>query len=384
MYTRARQMPVAICIMKSVSVALPNTYHHDALLRGTWCSITGRTMAPSPARSSSHWLTDRIKGTWPSHLAGESGKLAAADPELTLADLVLVLEEPARRRSGGARAVLVVDAAVTGAHEELGLREPAHGTAKVGTVDREDLEALAVDAPHPARDLGGVAVPLHAERVLVMGEAGLSDREAVHPAQLDPGLAATEPPGGGKDVADDGDAHKDGAEGVESQAEFEEEAASRGTLLGKTFMIGAHGFSSLSSARRVRAPVGAERRARPRRRRPAPRRAAGPACSRASPACRGRSARRSPSCAGTDRSPGRGTTNRPPRRPWDRPFPPGRGRRRTPSHTRPARARRPRPLWHTRAVRWRRPAPTCPTSRRCPTPARRSAHPSNCHRRQLR
>src|SRR5215813_7562936 len=108
MYTRARQMPVAICIMKSVSVALPNTYHHDALLRGTWCSITGRTMAPSPARSSSHWPTDRIKDTRASHWTGEGRELAATDPEVSLADLVLVFEEPARRRSRGARAILVV------------------------------------------------------------------------------------------------------------------------------------------------------------------------------------------------------------------------------------------------------------------------------------
>src|SRR5262252_8438704 len=195
MYTRARQMPVAICIMKSVSVALPNTYHHDALLRGTWCSITGRTMAPSPARSSSHWLTDRINGTRASHLAGEGGKLAAADPELALADLVLVLEEPARRRSRGTRAVLVVDAAVTGAHEELGLREPAHGTAEMRAVDGEDLEALRVDAPDPARDLGRGAVPRHAKWIFVLGEPGLSDGEGIHASQLDPGPAA-EPPCG--------------------------------------------------------------------------------------------------------------------------------------------------------------------------------------------
>src|SRR5215510_8870981 len=200
-------MPVAICITKSVRVALPNTYHHDALLRGTWCSITGRTTAPSPARSSSHWPTDRIRGTRASHLAGEGGELAAADPELPLADLVLVLEEPARRRSRGARTVLVVDAAVTRTHEELGLREPPHGTAEMRAVDGEDLEALRVDAPHPARNLGGVAVPLNAERVLVLGEPGLSDGEAVDPAQLDPGLAA-EPSGGGEDVADDRDAYE--------------------------------------------------------------------------------------------------------------------------------------------------------------------------------
>src|SRR5262249_1226636 len=242
MYTRARQMPVAICIMKSVSVALPNTYHQDALLRGTWCSITGRTMAPSPARSSSHWLTDRITDMRASHRAGEGGKLAAADPELALADLVLVLEEPARRRSRGARAVLVVDAAMTGAHEELGLREPAHGTAEVRAVDGEDLEALPVDAPHPACDFGGGAVPLDAKRVLVLGEPCLSHGEAVHSAQLDPGLAAAEPPGRREDVPDDGDAHEHRSEGVESQAELEEEAASRGAVLGKTFVIGAHGL----------------------------------------------------------------------------------------------------------------------------------------------
>src|SRR5215472_11274219 len=257
-------------MMKSVRVALPNTYHHDALLRGTWCSITGRTAAPSPARSSSHWPTDRITDTRASHLAGEGGKLATADPELPLADLVLVLEEAARRRSRGARAVLVVDAAVAGTHEELGLREPAHGTAEVCAVDGEDLEALRVDTAHPARDLGRVAVPLHAERVLVLGEAGLSHGEAVHSAQLDPGLTA-EPSGGGEDIADDGDAYEHRAEGVEGQAELEEEAASRGAVLGRAFLIWAHGFSSLSSAKCARAPGGAERRARPRRRRPAPR-----------------------------------------------------------------------------------------------------------------
>src|SRR5499433_3230771 len=261
-------MPVAICITKSVRVALPNTYHHDALLRGTWCSSTGRTMAPSPARSSSHWLTDRINGTRASHLAGEGGKLAATDPELALADLVLVLEEPARRRSRGARAVLVVDAAVTGTHEELGLREPPHGATQMCAIDGEDLEALRVDAPHPARDLGGVAVPLDAERVLVLGEPGLSHREGVHAAQLDPGLTA-EPSGGGEDVADDGDADENSAESIEGEAELEKEAASRRAVLGKALVIGAHDLSSLSWEGCVRAPVGAERRATPRRRRPA-------------------------------------------------------------------------------------------------------------------
>src|SRR5215467_15115243 len=76
--------------------------------------------------------------------------------------------------------------AVAGTHEELGLREPAHGATQMCAVDGEDLEALRVDTAHPARDLGRVTVPLHAERVLVLGEAGLSHGEAVHSAQLDP------------------------------------------------------------------------------------------------------------------------------------------------------------------------------------------------------
>src|SRR5262249_61949517 len=130
------------------------------------------------------------------------------------------------------------------------------------------------------------AAPWAAKRFLVPGAPCLPHGKTVPSAQLDPGLAAAEPPGGREDVPDDGDAHEHRPEGVEGQAELEEEAASRGAVLGKTFMIGAHGFSSLSSARCVRVPGVAERRARPRRRRPAPRRVAGPACSRASPACR--------------------------------------------------------------------------------------------------
>ena len=70
--------------------------------------------------------------------------------ELAVLDLVVVLEEAARRRAGGARAVRVVGAAVAGAHEEPRLREPAHRAAEVRAVDGEDLELLAGDAPHPA------------------------------------------------------------------------------------------------------------------------------------------------------------------------------------------------------------------------------------------
>src|SRR5207237_8506371 len=88
-------------------------------------------------------------------------------PELPRPDPVLVLEEAPGRRAGGARAVLVVRAAVAGAHEEPRLREPSHGAAEVRAVDREHLKVVAADPTHPARDLRRWPIPGHAERVLV-------------------------------------------------------------------------------------------------------------------------------------------------------------------------------------------------------------------------
>src|SRR5262249_59997379 len=120
------------------------------------------------------------------HRPGERGKLAAAHPELLLADPVLVLEEAAGRRAGGAGAVLVVGPAVTRAHEQARLGEPPHRTAEVRAVDREDLELLALDAAHPARDLRGRPVPLHADWVLEDCQPGLPLGEARQGTQPDP------------------------------------------------------------------------------------------------------------------------------------------------------------------------------------------------------
>src|SRR6266403_2260577 len=96
-------MPVAICSTNSASVALPKTYHQLAVLLGTGCSITGAMAPPSPASS---------------HRPRERRQLSAAHRQHAIAHLVLVLEQAARRRPGGARAIFVVRAAVARTHEQ--------------------------------------------------------------------------------------------------------------------------------------------------------------------------------------------------------------------------------------------------------------------------
>src|SRR5262249_56477976 len=148
--------------MNRASVALPKVYHQLAVRRGTGCSSTGVSASLTPARSSIHRPIDRSLATsrLALHRPGQGRELAAAHPELLLADPVLVLEQAARRRAGGAGAILVVRPAVTRAHEQARLGEPPHRAAEVRAVDREDLELLALDAAHPARDLRRRPVPL--------------------------------------------------------------------------------------------------------------------------------------------------------------------------------------------------------------------------------
>src|SRR5579862_364609 len=102
---------------------------------------------------------------------------AAADEELVALDLVFVLIQAARRRAGGVFAVGVVDPAVTRAHEQAGFGKPAHRTAEVGAIDREDLERVGAQPTHPARDAPGISVPRHGEWVLVLRQPRLPDRK---------------------------------------------------------------------------------------------------------------------------------------------------------------------------------------------------------------
>src|SRR5262249_8225928 len=162
-------MPVITWITNRTSVPLPKTYHQLAVWRGTRCPATSAIVGPAPSRSSSHSPNSRSI----SDALRQRGELSAQHHQLPVLDLVLVLVERARRRSGGVVAVCVEHAAVTRAHEETGALEPAHGTSEVRAVDREDLELVARDAPHPARDVRGVTVPRAGEWIAVAGEPGL-------------------------------------------------------------------------------------------------------------------------------------------------------------------------------------------------------------------
>src|SRR5438132_8677512 len=103
-------------------------------------------------------------------------------------DLVGIFEQATLRRSGGARAVRIVGATVTRAHEQVRLREPTDGAPEVRAVDREDLELLACEMTHPARDRRGLAVPRVHHGVPIGGEARLAFRELAESAEREPRL----------------------------------------------------------------------------------------------------------------------------------------------------------------------------------------------------
>src|SRR5204862_7694712 len=94
-----------------------------------------------------HWSSST--SSW----VGESWHFATLYPEITILYFVRVLKESARRRSGRARTVLVVDSAVAGAHKQSRFLEPPHRAAKVRAVDREDLKLVCLRMPHPARNI---------------------------------------------------------------------------------------------------------------------------------------------------------------------------------------------------------------------------------------
>src|SRR5207245_8219226 len=105
--------------------------------------------------------------------------LTGFDEEISRCDLVAILEQTTLRRSGGARAVRVVGATVARAHEQVRLREPTDGAPQVRAVDREDLELLASETTHPARDRRGLAIPRVHHGVPIGGETRLALREPV-------------------------------------------------------------------------------------------------------------------------------------------------------------------------------------------------------------
>jgi len=84
--------------------------------------------------------------------------LTGFDEELSFLNFVGVFKEAALWRTGGASAILVIDAAVARTHEEAGLRKPANGTAEMHAIDGKDLKGVIVDAADPAVTVGGFTV----------------------------------------------------------------------------------------------------------------------------------------------------------------------------------------------------------------------------------
>src|ERR1700741_4972137 len=106
-------------------------------------------------------------------------KLASVYPKLPVLDLVFVFIESTRRWPGCMRAVFVKSAPVTRTHEQMRLLKPAHRTPKVRAIDRKDLKAFAFHPPHPAGDVGCLAVPRACVRIAKFRHARLVLRESV-------------------------------------------------------------------------------------------------------------------------------------------------------------------------------------------------------------
>ncbi len=101
-----------------------------------------------------------------------------------------VLEEAALGRTGGARSILVVGAAMARAEEEFGLRKPADRAAEMSAVDGEDLEIVAGDAADPAGNVAGLAVPWRGHRIAEVDQPRFALGKFADRAEVDPGVVS--------------------------------------------------------------------------------------------------------------------------------------------------------------------------------------------------
>src|ERR1700730_7941762 len=68
------------------------------------------------------------------------------------------------------------------------LRKPAHGTAEVRAIDREDLELAPIDIAQPAWKLRGVAVGTIGDRVPKRRKARLAGGKLIERAKRNPSI----------------------------------------------------------------------------------------------------------------------------------------------------------------------------------------------------
>ncbi len=164
--------PVSTWSKKAARVALPNTYHHFASA-GTWCFMIGPRALRTPRRSSSQRPSMRRRARM------ALDRSAAGRPALALRRLARA-PDSARghgRRARRDRPVLVVDAAVAGAHEEVGARHPPDGAPEVRAVHGERDELVLAGAAQPRGGVRGDPRPGQGRRVDEAHVRGLADLE---------------------------------------------------------------------------------------------------------------------------------------------------------------------------------------------------------------
>src|SRR5262249_48695995 len=102
------------------------------------------------------------------------------DVQLSVADFPDALEQAARRRPGGAVAILVINAAMTRTHEQARLGKPGDRATQVSTVHGENQELRLVVLPQVANidaHVGRHAVPWRAQMVVKGFQSRLVYRE---------------------------------------------------------------------------------------------------------------------------------------------------------------------------------------------------------------
>jgi hypothetical protein len=125
--------------------------------------------------------------------------------------------------------IRIVSAAMTGTHEQAGLRKPADRTSEMRAVDGKNLERLAIHIPYPARNICGLPVCGSRHRVPIGGQPRLPCRKLAEWAEREPGFVSgpSLTKYRRKDVADDRNREEQTDGPVEENSKRHEHAASR-------------------------------------------------------------------------------------------------------------------------------------------------------------
>src|SRR5215472_7886882 len=122
-------MPVNTWIRKAKNVALPKTYIHPPP-GGTGWRMSGAMTLDASVLASNH-----SQAFFRNRMRSGDGRRGGQNLDLPVIDAHAISDQRPGRRTGGDRAVLVVDSTVAGAHEQLGRLDPPHRTSQMSAVD---------------------------------------------------------------------------------------------------------------------------------------------------------------------------------------------------------------------------------------------------------